>query len=237
MIARALVIESHLSSRRELVRDIAELHLAEDVIEADSVRDALSRLATDPLHACVLGPRLQPSTALGLVAEAKSFSIQKNCAFLAVASNKNNIADSALGQLVDGTIGYPYSKSTFSEIVRGAIERAQHIHSGPSSQQVASIDCDLLSDALSALASDLHRISKKITSGTFRTDRSGAPSAEISHEIRRVLERLPLTRTESGKLSGSDDFFVRSVAAWFSDRTRTSHQSASRTLIDRLTSF
>lgn len=219
MFERALIVDSHVSSRRGLAHDVSEYGIAHSVIEAESIRDGLRQIHEIPFGACFLGAKLQPSTAIGFIEEARATPLQERCAFLLVTDRENSKLET-VRNLADGLIELPYSKSTFTETVTQAFEKRVD----PELRRKLEAQ-NSLSFALEKLAADLREIADGLTTGKFKLQSDGTPAANTEYAFRRAIEQLIPERSSTSELLPQEDDFLRLISSWLTKRVHNSHRA------------
>jgi hypothetical protein len=87
-LSAALVVDSRLSSKNELQKDVAGTSLFLEVKTAESLATAKLTLELESIDVLVIGPYLRPAAAEALMAWAKENSRLKECAFVVVSETK-----------------------------------------------------------------------------------------------------------------------------------------------------
>ncbi|MCC6953666.1 MAG: hypothetical protein IT290_06075 [Deltaproteobacteria bacterium] len=226
MLDRVLIVESHFHTRLQLVEDFARLNLADDVVGASSVRDAIDELHRRPLGACVLGPKLQPSTALALLEESRSIPLQDSCAFLLVRGEKASESQQLEG-LTDGVLQYPYTRDALRTGVQNAVSRLMDVVSQRKSTRSFPTGQTELTRT-QAFSRDLRDIAEQISQRTLTVQSDGTPAATTDYAIRKAIESFIVE--PGGMLSYADEQFVSLVTTWFHKRVRGEHQPTNQAL-------
>lgn len=87
-LASALIVDSRLNSKNELVKDITGTSLFLEVKSAESLATAKLTLELESIDVLVIGPNLRSSAAEALIVWAKENSRLKECAFVVVSEIK-----------------------------------------------------------------------------------------------------------------------------------------------------
>jgi len=114
-----LLIDSRMSSRKELKAYIDSTNLFENVVEPDSLTSGISIISKREIDTCVLGPSLKGDKVDGFFADLKASNYSGDCAFLLVtAEGGSEILD------VHSKITFPCTRKTFNDGIIEALKKA-----------------------------------------------------------------------------------------------------------------
>ncbi len=122
------VVDARLSSRKEIVSKIKATGLFEDVIEPETLSDALGVLASQNVDTCIVGPTLTQSGAQHFLKSARAITQATDCAFVVVVDERNmSEAESPLETLNSSAhtvLSAPCSARMYADGVGRAVHNA-----------------------------------------------------------------------------------------------------------------
>ena len=214
MVENALVVESNLTSRHQIAKDLQSHGIVREVVEADSVQGALTELQTRPYGACVIGPLLNIKTARHFVAQGRLTSVSPHVAFIRLIASTE--ADSAT--VFDDRVQIPYEPQALRSTIERAVEK---LLTASPSDAVPAQDSSL-AEALQSLAIEIRGISRALTSGQLKLTRTGEPSTATLYALRKTLERAFGERNQEGDLPTDVKNFVNLSLDWLHAKVRGS---------------
>lgn len=120
-LAQCMLVESRLSSRQEIKKDIQASALFEVTVEAGSVPKGLGMLETQDVDACFIGPSVSIEKAVELLKMKESNIHYKDCAFICIVDAGSDRKEPLLEAGAHGVLERPYSKLRFTEGVVAAV--------------------------------------------------------------------------------------------------------------------
>lgn len=232
---QALVVESRLISRKTIAQELSSSGLVRKVLEAESYRDAVSKLGQYSFDLCCLGPSLSEQVVKKFISAGTSMPRLQGCAFIAITSPGMECPDLLVETGTVATITTPLTTRRFSEIVKKAVSdvraRCDRERKGtPLPQNIRPQYT--LSHLLQDAANGLKKVAHDITDGRLQLTPDGKPSLATQDAIRLALERpigpsLPQTDTVG-------DLFVSFLVTWFVERTTVPEDIATERLRRRL---
>lgn len=109
---RVLVVESRHSVRYEVLKSLAASRLFEEVIEPESLSDALDRIGRDEFDACIIGSSVRPEPRANFIKRATERTKARDCAFIVLIREGTN---GITVEDADRTLSWPCTKKEFSE--------------------------------------------------------------------------------------------------------------------------
>lgn len=234
---QALIVESRVSSRKEIAAELLNAGLVSTVLEAPSVGDGLGLLSLHELNACFLGPSLTKEVATNFLIEGKKLVKDKKCAFVAILNPGTDYAKALTDAGADGAIHRPFNSRSFTRLVTDAIKKARLRNERATETARKQAFHLTLPDLLEETATGLKTVAEKITAGSLKLDKDGQPSLATRDAIRLSIENAfsPLGEpTESGTFN---HHFVTCLVEWFVKRINTSEKAATEQLRQRLLGF
>ena len=127
-LQKCILIDARHRSRKEVANRIQASMLFNEVVEAESVSDALARLESEPFDSCFMGPTLSQSIVVEVLKASSEIANSGECAFLVLLSETIDPTKAqmllseyrALG--AHGVIAHPGSVKSFLDgTVKGVI--------------------------------------------------------------------------------------------------------------------
>lgn len=253
MISHGLVVDSRLFARRELVRDLKDSGLVREVIEAQSVDDALFQLESRSLDACLVGPTLSEKTAVRLISEGRDVARRPDCAFIVVGEGQTP-GRALLAAGAHGSVCKPYNIHTFTEVVESAVTaarsrygmlpRPESVKETPLLQPLERAQADLCklfldtngsaAKLLTDAAAGLRLVAHHLTWGKLSLRLNGEPSLATRDAIRLVLEQCLPEGSKGREIGSRDHALIAALVDWFARRVAESHVEATDRLAAEL---
>ena len=111
-LTRVLLVESRHGVRVEVLKSLAAAHLFEEVIQPDSMADALDRIGREEFDACIIGSSVRRERASDFLRRAAERSRARDCAFVVLVRDGE---EAVVLMEADNTLRWPCSKREFTE--------------------------------------------------------------------------------------------------------------------------
>jgi hypothetical protein len=135
------VVDSRLSSRREIVTKINGTALFQKVVEPETLNDAFGVLCSRKVDTCIVGPTLTHNGAQRFIEVARSISRATDCAFVVVVDGRNISEAELLSKIAHAVLSSPCSARMFADGVRRAVYNAADASSEKVKKLSAFFEC------------------------------------------------------------------------------------------------
>lgn len=230
MVEQALVVESNLLSRRQLVKELSDFRAAKQIVEAQSVNDGLVLLGQLQVDGCFLGPKLSRDRAIEFIHEGRKVSANRRCAFLVVLDEETGDGSDYKLAGADDVLRSPFHAESISSV----IERFQSISKLRTSETESvgprlSISEDSLATAqgidlecssvLRRLAAQIQDVAGAISTRTLSIQTDGSPTPAAREALRIAFEAAFPPQSGVREIGNPHNTFVNAIISWFSERT------------------
>ena len=244
---QTLVVESNFSSRKELVSLLQATMFVGEIEQAPSVRDGITSLSAGRTDACLLGSSLSLQRATWFLETAKSLSLKKPCALIAVGKTEDDCTQ-LIASGADGALHLPLEPMSFTQLVQRAVEDSRARFSGTKSlaiqlektkftsrvMNVQQYEHGALAEIIQDLAVQLEAAAAELTAGRLKLSAGGLPSLATQDALRIALESAFPTSANASVIGSEDHRFVTAVVNWFVERVHSGQKQASDNLRKRL---
>ena len=227
---QALVVESNLLSRKQLVKELSDFRAAKQIVEAQSVSDGLVLLGQLQVDGCFLGPKLSRDCAIEFIHEGRKVSVNRRCAFLIVLDEGTSDTSDYKLAGADDVLRAPFHAESISSVIerfRGIskvrtaeAESVGNLMSISEDSVAAARGIDLeCSSVLRRLAAQIQDVAGAISTRTLSIQTDGSPTPAVREALRIAFEAAFPPHSGVREIGNPQNTFVNAVISWFSERT------------------
>lgn len=242
-LASCLLIDASHKSRAEVIKDIKSSSLFEDIVEAKSLNDGLSRIQIRTFDACLVGPSVSLDLVAPFLKKARQTTYAKDCAIISVVRRDSDVSGLSDAHSI---VKVPCTKQIFFEgVVRGVLKASANgkwpgfkLSDDGSVMYFDNGEWKELQGESSGNSNEAKIIPENfILTGDSESIKKFCDGLQSSppSRIEKILKTL---------LSNSNDvqdpfvkFFVDAILEWKQDQTFLSLKEASQNLRQKLLSF
>lgn len=252
-----VIIDARHSSRMDMIRDLKASNLFENIVEAKSIDDGRKIISGHAADALLLGPSVSLAKATSFLQAAKSESLSKDCALVAILPRDTTVVEretshrmQLLSAGAHGVIETPCTKMAFTEqMVRAVVKananspwtgillNAEKNGIDPFSGAKSAPRADSLSSVASKASPDLRAILESIESGEYELDANGKPTRKTMAAISKLVDSMLAQREAQSATPKFKQFFEEILVQYFLDLKQYGARDAVNELREKLATY
>lgn len=201
-LGKCVIVESHLNSRRTLVRQMLESELFDELIEAHSMSHGVELVDLIAPHVCTIGPSIRLRSVQKFVVQIKKTLELKHLpsdslALVGIArTSQISELEMLVGLGVSGVLAYPFTKSALVAKMHETVKLPPDVTSFKKEGAIYVPQTDKTTDIanaerfLSKLDETLIRLAPKFRKGELGLDDKGAPNKITESTISTEIDSL-----------------------------------------------
>ncbi len=247
------VVDSRLSSRREILSDVKSSALFEEIAEAHSVEHGLGLLAQQDTDACIIGPSVSQTAATHFLDRAGAMACAATTAFIAITAGHEDENPLLSHPRLNGALKRPYLKGSLSEqIVRSVVSANKSSIWRTLLEQgtlpVNAAEPVALGAVNRLVQNEMHHVIERTfpelrelaaghEQGRYGLQINGSPTKPTLAAIRNIIGKLQLHTSHRISLENSFyDFLEAAIIRWFAEMVIDSEEAATVNLRRELAS-
>jgi len=255
-LPKCILIDSSFTSRKTIIKDLQAAKLFTEIIEAQSLFDALKRLSGDVYDACIIGSSVHTPKAIEFSKEIKKIKKCEQTALVLISKGSGTEEEILAATGAHGILTKPYCKEEFINIIVQSVVKANpncqwiRVLGQPKTEQLSSVpnnnekinsgsydEGKSMKGVSDAAALGLSTLVAGVKSGKFAVDQAGDPNRATLLEIHQLVTGLFEDQKKTQKMVDFQQHMHMSLLDWFIDLFALNEEVATKRFSEKLVVF